>query len=163
MCALLCPKLLREVMSMNSRSIGLAFGIGAVLSAAWFVPACSSETAGTSDATTSTVSSTSATSSSSSSSSSSTTVSSTSGVMMTMCGTETCSAVSLPIGGISLPACCPDSDPLGCGLDITMVASFVGLPPGCLETDRPGPLDPNCPDVTVNIPMLGMMVLPGCC
>jgi hypothetical protein len=49
-----------------------------------------------------------------------------------------------------------------CGLDISPVASFVMLPPGCLELNRPGAMDPSCPTQMLDI--MGMMVtLPGCC
>jgi hypothetical protein len=88
-------------------------------------------------------------------------VSSSSGPMTVMCGAETCQGVSL--GGFAdVPACCPPTNPDVCGIDISLVASFLNLPPGCIELNRPGDLDPSCPPGSLDI--MGMMImLPGCC
>jgi hypothetical protein len=78
-----------------------------------------------------------------------------------MCDLQTCPTVDI-MGFITLMPCCPDTNPAKCGLDVTPISGFTGFPPGCMELNRPGNLNPSCPDKLLNL--MGMMItLPGCC
>ena len=76
-----------------------------------------------------------------------------------ICGGQVCTDVDV-FGFITLQACCSDNNPNACGLDTTPVAPIANLPPGCVQKNQPGGIDPACPPQP--IPVVGLTAS-GCC
>jgi hypothetical protein len=72
-----------------------------------------------------------------------------------VCPAEVCSTSAQPV-----PGCCTNSG--RCGLDLTSVASTIGIPPGCQQLNQPGTVDYSCPSLAQ---ILGTAApdFPGCC
>ncbi|MGE0325590.1 MAG: hypothetical protein AB7K71_08500 [Polyangiaceae bacterium] len=75
------------------------------------------------------------------------------------CGDSTCTAQSIT-GDFMLdfPACCAGDV---CGADVSDAESVIGIT-GCIELNKAGDADANCPDLTVSVAGTDV-ALPGCC
>lgn len=80
------------------------------------------------------------------------------------CGAELCEGFVIPDINVPLTACCGPEDQ--CGVDVSLFGQFLGLPrAGCEELDRPGAVDPTCPDSEPieNDLLTEPLTLEGCC
>lgn len=81
------------------------------------------------------------------------------------CGSRTCQPLDLKVlGQGSVEACCADGNI--CGLDASGLEAYgVSFEESCQLRDQPGVLDPNCPDVSTEVPDSGGLVISfkGCC
>lgn len=85
----------------------------------------------------------------------------TGGVTSITCGTETCEGYNVVV--FSIAPCCPDGIQNKCGADVpTEVSSLIGLPAGCYELDQEGPIDTDCPTISVSQSGINLD-FPGCC
>lgn len=80
------------------------------------------------------------------------------------CGTATCEPVSI-LGLGAIPACCPANMDNACGLDATILGSFLMFDDPCQPLDQPGTPDPECPSTDeIEVPDAGISTsFGGCC
>ncbi len=65
------------------------------------------------------------------------------------CGSATCAAKAIG-STLTLSACCPTGTVGRCGLDVSQVASLIGITAGCIETGQPGADDPRCRSIALS-------------